>query len=542
MDTYRGDTVDAIDTEGASRERYAKTPFTESVGGRETLKLWIGPLADYIARKRRPRGLETVIRRLTSKQLAFMALRSVLDQIHAGWDRRGKKPKRRLKKIKNPDMRFRLELGRAARDELEFAGLLKDDKKCVRKAGRRSNRAKYAVLAKFRDRDWSDKECALIGDWLWDCLAEMDCFDIDERGFPKIADNHKAALDAFAEEHVFDHPLYKPSLLEPAAWTSYRTEYPGEHRISSTFVKANDPETVQTIKAAIANGSIEPHARGVSAVQSVPLRINAVTLPLLKEFGGEKFNRETVVAEALVDKPQFWLPIRCDFRGRLVHQCDFNYTRGDEVRSLFLFAAEKPIKQSIAWLEIAIASAYGIKGTWTERLTWVAERRELIKVCAVDRGLIWRGNGIKPKEPYQFAAACREYVEADTHGEAYPTHLPIWLDASSNGLQHLAMMRRDPKLARMVNLNTKLDSDVQVYEFSDGSFQTVMYSMDVALREIPLTPDAAEWASKKEDRLQDAYKLVAHRVHTNLFADRFDPLSQFWLDQKKHLRNFCKTR
>jgi DNA-directed RNA polymerase len=54
----------------------------------------------------------------------------------------------------------------------------------------------------------------------------------------------------------------------------------------------------------------------------------------------------------------------------------------------------------------------------------------------VDPGLIWR-QGIKAKEPFQFAAACIEYVAADTHGSEYVTHLPVWLDASSNGLQHL---------------------------------------------------------------------------------------------------------
>jgi DNA-directed RNA polymerase len=62
--------------------------------------------------------------------------------------------------------------------------------------------------------------------------------------------------------------------------------------------------------------------------------------------------------------------------------------------------------------------------------------------------LIWR-QGIKAKEPFQFAAACIEYVAADTHGTEYVTHLPVWLDASSNGLQHLAIMRRDVKLAAM---------------------------------------------------------------------------------------------
>src|SRR5262249_42917063 len=125
--------------------------------------------------------------------------------------------------------------------------------------------------------------------------------------------------------------------------------------------------------------------------------------------------------------------------------CDFNYAHGDPVRSLFMFANGKPLETAIGWLETAIANAYGVKASW------VADNHELIKAVAADPGRIWR-SGIKAKEPFQFAAAVMEYVAADIHGPEYRTHLPVWLDASSNGLQHLACMRRDVELASMVNL------------------------------------------------------------------------------------------
>src|SRR5437763_1282975 len=83
--------------------------------------------------------------------------------------------------------------GREVRDELEFVEL-KAAKKYVREAGRpfktktakEANRAKHKALHrargwKFRSLDWSNKECALVGDFLWNCLSAMDCFDIDER-------------------------------------------------------------------------------------------------------------------------------------------------------------------------------------------------------------------------------------------------------------------------------------------------------------------------------------------------------------------------
>jgi hypothetical protein len=237
-----------------------------------------------------------------------MALRSILDQIHVGWD----KDRKDKRKVKNPDMLFCLELGRAVRNELEFAGLLAA-KRWV-KAGKDPG-ARHARLGNFRRIDWRDRECARCGDWLWKSLAELSCFDTDERGLPCIQAEHKAAMDAFAEAHLLDHPLYRPSLTRLAPWTSYRMPRAG---IETAFVTAADPETAKAIEAAFADGSITEHAQAVSSIESVPLKINPVTLPLLEQYGGAEYGRDTAVADALLDKV-FYSLIRCDFRGRLVH-------------------------------------------------------------------------------------------------------------------------------------------------------------------------------------------------------------------------------
>src|SRR5262249_43954674 len=413
--------------------------------------------------------------------------------------------------VKNPDMLFRVELGESVRDELEFAGLL-GAKEYVKAA-----RNKHAALGrlKFRRVDWTRAECAQVGDWLWDALAELSWFDEDEQDFPCIRADHKAALDKLAEEVLFDHPLYKPKLTEPSAWTAWRVECPGD--IGATFVKASDSETVKTIKAAFVSPSppddrpdeappeaaIMAHARAVSAIQRVPLKINPAMLSLVREFAGDEYRRDVIVAEALIDKPRFWNRVRCDRRGRLIQMCDFNYTRGDPVRSLFMFAEHKKIGGDIDWLEVAIANAYrGHKDIWPERNKWVADNHELIKAVAADPGVIWR-HGIEAKEPFQFAAACIEYVAADTHGREYETHLPVWLDASSNGLQHLAIMRRDVGLAKMVNLAAR--------------------------------------ATERSVALHDIYEILALHERQTLQADD-DPASRTWLghNHAPHMRDLLK--
>jgi DNA-dependent RNA polymerase len=519
-----------LDTEAATRAKVEKAPYSVQKVGREALK-WIEPLADYLAKSTPPRGFEQVLRGLDHRQLAFLALRAILDQIHFGWDkRRDRRSGKRT--VKNPDMLFRVELGQAVRDELEFAGLVAA-KRWVKASDKRT--AQRARLNNFRRVDWSRKQCGRVGDWLWDALAEMSCFDEDERGFPCFHADHKAAMDKLAEEVLFDHPLYKPKLTEPPPWTAWRVECPGD--IGATFVKATDPETIETIKAAFVApppaGDLKPsevaagaafipeeppeapivaHARAVSAIQSVPLKISAAMLPLVREFAGDEYRRDVVVAEALIDKERFWNRVRCDRRGRLIQMCDFNYTRSDPVRSLFMFAEGKPIGWSvydgrpIDWLEIAIANAYGVKGTWADRHKWVAEpeNRELIKAVAADPRLVWRRD-IGAKEPFQFAAACVEYVAADTHGPTYETHLPVWLDASSNGLQHLAIMRGDVKLAAMVNLKTTRATE-----------------------------------GNRDPEIHDIYLIVTNQVEQTLQADD-DPSSRYWLGHNRpHLRDLLK--
>jgi hypothetical protein len=126
--------------------------------------LAIGPLAGYLAESKPPRGLEQVIRRLSSEQLSAMVLTTLLNSIHNDWLERGKR-----KPPRNPRAMFCLKVGRMLRDELEFAGLFAA-KQYVLGKGRPSKDkspskaacAKHVALrelGKFRRLDWDNSEC-----------------------------------------------------------------------------------------------------------------------------------------------------------------------------------------------------------------------------------------------------------------------------------------------------------------------------------------------------------------------------------------------
>jgi hypothetical protein len=503
-----------LDTRARTLERLADQG-SYGPAARALLARIIPPLAAHLKAIKPPLGLEQVTRALSFEQFALLVSRPLLNQIYAQWEqgpdraekkKKPKRPKYRRKGHKPPSKRrpFCQQVGRMLRDELEYAGLLQVGYLGHGKRRVRAARNKHAVLGKFRSIDWDNTECARAGDWLVSATEVLDCFVLDKDGLPTIAPDHMAEMDALTEELVFKHPLYMPVLTEPAPWTDWRNQH-GDG-ISTTFIKTDHPEAIEAVKQAFADGSIEPHARGVSAIQSVPLRINPVTLPLLRQFGGEEYKRDLAIADAIGDRP-FWSRVRCDFRGRLIHLSDFNYTRGDPIRSLFLFDRGKPIGKSIDWLEIAVANTFGIPGTWDKKLEWVAERqnREMIKAVAEAAARTFQTDA---KEPYCFAAACAECVEADKCGREYSTHLPVWLDATANGLQHLAMMLRDESLAKMVNLR-------------------------------PFYPDDM-WLRNEPDDIADVYRIVADAALRGLIADKADPASRFLMNHEEGLRKLCK--
>jgi DNA-dependent RNA polymerase len=553
-----GDDTDILNDQARTRERFGKGPLSTQVVGRKVLGLWIEPLAAHLRKHKPPRHLAAVIGRMAFEDFAYLALWTLMNEIQSGW---GLDPDEEMPP--NIPAVFCLRVGKMLRDELEFAGLGDAAKQYVlakvrpvmregitaKQAHKEARRRKHRALNKAkswtpesRQLDWKERKCALAGDWLVKATEGCDLFDRDERGLPKFADDHKAAMDAYAEEEMFKRPSYAPSLTEPPPWTDWRVEY--DDKIAATFLKVYHPDDVAAGKAAFADGSIEPHARAVTAAQRVPLKINPVTLPLVKEFAGPEYERYTDVADEICKRTDghggpFWSRIRCDSRGRFVHLADFNYTRGDPVRSLFVFHEGKPIGYRSNYrpdpLTIAVANAYGKSGTWDDKHEFVANHQALIKEVAADPRIIWTKD-IDEKgtpnadEPFQFAAACAEYVAADIHGRDYITRLPCWMDATSNSVQILAMLGRDEELAALVNLNTVMwDEDaVRIAKRSKEGLSFLLFGTQWSW----LPPRPVVYIDLREE--------VAKCVEKHLLKDCANPLSHFWLDHKHVLIKLLK--
>lgn len=157
------------------------------------------------------------------------------------------------------------------------------------------------------------------------------------------------------------------------------------------------------------------------------------------------------VARKYVDEEAFWITWSADYRGRLYplvtsftpQGCDFN-------KSLFYFVEEGPVNEY--WLAFAVATCFGHdKATMTDRVAWTRSNTELITRIAqdpLDTIAEWR----QAEEPWCFLASCFEYYACCLAKTKTTSGLPVGIDATCSGLQHLSAMTGDATAAALVNV------------------------------------------------------------------------------------------
>jgi len=161
----------------------------------------------------------------------------------------------------------------------------------------------------------------------------------------------------------------------------------------------------------------------------------------------------------------FYIPIRLDFRGRLNCMTEYlNYQGSELAKALLLFSkGEKVYKTDITainFLKIFGANCFGNKldkASFLDRIKWVEDNIENIK--NFDNGILIS----KAENKSLFISFCFEfnnYLNSLEYDLSYfITHLPIQLDASCNGFQHLTFLIGELALSEELNLNKSKWSD-----------------------------------------------------------------------------------
>lgn len=152
----------------------------------------------------------------------------------------------------------------------------------------------------------------------------------------------------------------------------------------------------------------------------------------------------------------FYYPHMMDFRGRMYPIPVGLQPQGDDLaRALLEFREGKRIgldNSGDLWLASHLASVWGHdKEDFEFRVKWVRENEKLFRRIAADPVKL-REAWVNTDKPFQVLAAVFEWVAFLDHGPGFVSHLPVSVDGTCNGIQHLSAMTRDKVAGAYVNL------------------------------------------------------------------------------------------
>lgn len=149
-----------------------------------------------------------------------------------------------------------------------------------------------------------------------------------------------------------------------------------------------------------------------------------------------------------------YFPTYFDWRGRLYFRSRINPQGTDFVKAVLQFANKKALgKRGLYWLKVHVATCYGFdKKLMDTRMVWTDTNMELIRAAVADHvdSDFFRA----ADSPWCFYVAARELIRAIDSGspETWETGIPVAMDATCSGMQHLSALLRDPIGGMFTNL------------------------------------------------------------------------------------------
>ena len=209
---------------------------------------------------------------------------------------------------------------------------------------------------------------------------------------------------------------------------------------------------------------------------------------LLREEQAKSKVREynSIIAKAEQLDDVFYQYVEFDYRGRMYfNEAFLNYQGSDYARGLMLFDKPRRVTdKGLVWFARHTATSYNQSYSiadipvWctTDYASYLADEGldsiSVDKMTLRDRELWTHWNMEKIVEnydlldcekPVSFLACCFEWRKYHDNPEHFYSALPIPIDGSNNGWQHLAAISKDPEAARLVGLvPTEIQEDFYV--------------------------------------------------------------------------------
>ena len=166
---------------------------------------------------------------------------------------------------------------------------------------------------------------------------------------------------------------------------------------------------------------------------------------------------------------KIWFVWQMDFRGRIYPVQPYLNPQGDDIaKALLLFGDKKPLGENgLYWLRVHGANLYAKDGLdkkpFDERVKWCIDNEEEIIDSANNPN---QSRLLKEAEdPMMFYAFCCEYRDYKQDPDNFKTSLPIAVDGTNNGLQHISTLYRDKESAILVNvLPSSDDTPKDIYK------------------------------------------------------------------------------
>lgn len=158
---------------------------------------------------------------------------------------------------------------------------------------------------------------------------------------------------------------------------------------------------------------------------------------------------------------KLYFAYQVDFRGRVYPIAANLHPQGSSfVKPLLRFAEGKLIDTQKAEMYLALqgANTYGKdKIRLEEKYSWVITNQQSIIQSASDPigSEFWK----EAEEPWSFLAFCFEWAGYISNPTGFLSRIPIALDGSCNGLQHLSAMMRDEVGGKEVNLTDNYNKE-----------------------------------------------------------------------------------
>lgn len=271
-------------------------------------------------------------------------------------------------------------------------------------------------------------------------------------------------------------------------------------------------------------------------------RATSTTEILESQRVDEKTHSRTVGLDDLAAQQAFYFPYQLDYRGRLYPQATWLTPQGDDLaKGLLEFAIGKPIEATDGDARKFLA-AYGSQFVsdkkiiqklqlsenripdFDERLRWIeAHETEIIESATTPLQSDWWLTTPKDNCRWQFLSFCNAWKDMR---EGKRSHLPVYVDGTCNGLQHMAALLRDRTLAQYTNLlksNSKQDTYTWILSAVKEKIIAVAADLSAPHQEL------ADWIRQHDLVTRDAAKKVV--MLFSYGSDRYkDKLQEYIAD------------